>query len=193
MGTEEMEAFKNSEFAKQILDSIESDLELINNRKKSLSYKLMGDQGYEEGNYSKAISNYQKAIETDPFNEKALANLALILLKKNEFTQVVDLCNRAIGVIMPHLEFNQFTSMIIQSSSVAIPLLSKIYLRRAQAKYSLKELESAKDDIRNLLLIDERNEPARKLQSKLKIEVNLKKALEKKEIADKEFKEKKIF
>jgi len=79
---------------------------------------------------------------------------------------------------------------MIQSSSVSISFLVKIYLRRAQARYSIKKLEDAKDDIKSLLLLDERNEQGRRLQAKIKTEINLDIALEKKSLADSHFKAK---
>jgi len=63
-------------------------------------------------------------------------------------------------------------------------------LRRAQARYNLKLLEESKDDIRQLLLLDEKNEAGRKLQNKLKIEINLKEALALKALGDTAFKSK---
>jgi tetratricopeptide (TPR) repeat protein len=185
-----MENFKNSEFAQNILKSIQSDLEFIANRKRSVAVKLQGDDHFSQGVFHKAKESYEQALEMDPYNEKALANLALIALKKNNNEEVIALTTRALDVICPHLEYNQFSPNIIQSSQIAIGLLSKIYLRRAQAKYNLKELDGAKDDIRNLLLLDERNEAARKLQAKIKIELNLKTALTRKDEADSEFKNK---
>lgn len=154
--------FRESEFAKNIVKSIEKDLEFIENRKLSVKQKMIGDKYFEEGFYDKAIDSYNKALEIDCYNEKALSNLALIVLKKNDYDKTVELCTKALNIILPLLEKNHFSANMIQSSCVSISLICKIYLRRAQAKFSLKKLDDAKDDIRNLLLLDERNEQARK-------------------------------
>lgn len=187
---EAIETFQNSDLAKGILQVIEGDIELIRKRQESLVFKLNGDKHFAEGTHDKATDAYNKALQVDPLNEKALSNLALIILKKNDYAGVIELCSKALGIILPHLEKNHFSSNVIQSSQISIGFLTKLYLRRAQAKYSLGQLEEAKDDIKNLLILDERNEPARKLQTKVRNEINLQVALDKKGLADAEFREK---
>merc|ERR1711879_12130 len=117
---EGIEVFKNSDLAKGILATIDSDIEFIKRRQESLVIKLNGDKHFAEGTYDKAITAYNDALKIDPHNEKALSNLALIILKKNDWEEVIRLTTKSLEIILPHLEKNHFTSAVVQSSQISI-------------------------------------------------------------------------
>mmetsp|Transcript_2186 Transcript_2186/g.1521 ORF Transcript_2186/g.1521 Transcript_2186/m.1521 type:complete len:134 (-) Transcript_2186:717-1118(-) len=85
-----------SVFTEKEVEVLKKDLETIEKRKKSILVKQQGDFEFFNGRYDDAIVKYTEALELDPHNEYAIANLGVIHLKRNEYDKCIEYSNKAL-------------------------------------------------------------------------------------------------
>jgi len=121
--------------------------------------KLAFDRGYEaydEGNYSVAVEQYTKAIESDPLNAEYYYHrgVSYSLLSQNEYS-IADF-NKAIELVPDHSEAffeRAYSKYLLEKNEEAIkdynkaidlaPDFGPAYLNRGSVKFDMDDLDGA--------------------------------------------------
>ena len=80
-------------------DNLRRDLLTIKTRKESQEIKFQGDALFYQEDLDGALAKYLEALEKDPFNEYAIANIGAIYMMKGDHEQSIDYCTQAIEII----------------------------------------------------------------------------------------------
>ena len=94
-----------------------------------------------------AIEKYQEALEKDPFNEYAIANIGAIFMMRQDHEKSVEYCTRALDIID---HFQNETKSFSKQNLLEIKLL----MRRQKSLNCLSEFEKCKEDLDRVLLLE---------------------------------------
>ena len=81
------------------MENLHRDLSIIKCRKMSQEIKFQGDALFYQENFDGALAKYSEALERDPNNEYALANIGLIYMMRLDHEQAIEYESRAINII----------------------------------------------------------------------------------------------
>ena len=63
-----------------------------------MAEKQLGNEAYKKKDFATAITHYTKAAELDPTEMTFLANLAAVKFEQKEYSECVDICQKAVDV-----------------------------------------------------------------------------------------------
>jgi tetratricopeptide (TPR) repeat protein len=146
---------------------VKKDLEKVTLRKEAILKKDHCDQLLKDGQYKQAAESYREVIEAYPeeaLNERLLSNLSLCELKLDNSESCVKLCSQAIDLIQKKLSrhFAQYEKS--KHNEYYRAILVKSYYRKAQSFFKSGLTKECEENLREILLIDEKNEEARSLK-----------------------------
>lgn len=166
---------------------VRRDLEIVKARKDTAVKKEQADELLKTGQYEQAAESYRKLIEEhseEGQNERVLSNLSLCELKLDHTEACVDLSSQVIDIILKRLSrhFAQYDKS--KHNDYYKSMLVKSYYRRSQSYFKLDKITECEESLREILLIDEKNEEARSLKRAIEKKRNLEEAQTAKSIAD---------
>ena len=129
------------------MENLHRDLSIIKCRKMSQEIKFQGDALFYQENFDGALAKYSEALERDPNNEYALANIGLIYMMRLDHEQAIEYESRAINIID---SFQSETKSFQKQNQ----LETKLLLRRSKSYNALQDYEKSKADLDRILIID---------------------------------------
>lgn len=166
---------------------VKKDLERVLARKEVLEMKEIVDEQLKASKYHDALLGYQSIVdlgkENSP-NERILSNMSLCALKQDSFMECIKYSTEVIELVNKHLNKNLAQFDRTKQNDYFKNLLIKSFYRRAQSYFRLNQIAESEADLREILLIDERNEEARIMKKSIQMNRNLEEAQEAKGKAD---------
>ena len=141
-------------FSAEQLERIQRDTEMVKRRKEAMDMKLQGDIYFARNMLSDSLAAYEKAVEVDPANEYAFANMGVIYLKRADYEKCLEVTQTSLGIIEA---FHSDTRAFQQDNMLEVKLLQ----RRAKCYEVQEEYEKAKSDLDRAMLLDKNNGAAR--------------------------------
>lgn len=113
----------------------------------SQEIKKDGDLCFYNQNLTEALAKYEEALEKDPENEYALANIGVIHLKKLNYDKCIDYSTLALNLVDGfHTDTKPFSKINV--------LEVKLLLRRAASYEKTEAWELAKADLERILMLE---------------------------------------
>jgi tetratricopeptide (TPR) repeat protein len=166
---------------------VKKDLERVLARKEVLEMKEKVDEQLKISKFHDAMQGYQTLLdsgkENSP-NERIMSNLSLCALKQDNFKDCIKYSTEVIDQISAQLGKNLSQFDRTKHNEYYKNLLIKSYYRRAQSYLKLDKVPECEADLREILLIDERNEEARSMRRSIQQSRSLQEAQEAKSVAD---------
>ncbi|KAK6591120.1 stress-induced sti1 [Cryptosporidium xiaoi] len=103
-------------------------------------YRKLGNELYKNRQFDDAISNYDLAIEKDPFDISLLNNKAAAYLEKGDFDKCLEICQKALEIRF--------------EAKADYTKVAKVYNRMASCYTKMKEYQKAKEMYEKSLLED---------------------------------------
>ena len=128
-------------------DNLRRDLLTIKTRKESQEIKFQGDALFYQEDLDGALAKYEEALEKDPFNEYAIANIGAIYMMKGDHAQSIDYCTQAIEIID---QFQNETKSFNKQNALEMKLL----MRRQKAYSAQQEYEKCKADLDRVIMME---------------------------------------
>lgn len=171
---------------------VKKDLEKIVKRREILTKKEEADSYLKQGLYDQAEVGYLEIIDRnseEEENERILSNLSLCALKLNKIDTCIQYCSRVIDRIRKAFDANLYQYNKAKHNEHFKALLIKSYYRKAQGLFQKEMIKECEENLREILLIDERNEEARSMKRNIEKKRNLEEAQRAKREADNFLKE----
>jgi tetratricopeptide (TPR) repeat protein len=171
---------------------VKRDLQTILARKSMLEKKEKVDEQLKASRYSDALKGYQALMDENQersANERILSNISLCELKMDNFTECINYSTEVITLILKYLNKNLSQPDRSKQNEYYKNILIKSYYRRAQSYFKQEQVKECEADLREILLIDERNDEARAMKKTIEQGRSLQEALQAKTLGDSSLKE----
>lgn len=171
---------------------VKADLQKVMARKQVLESKERIDDLLKVGKYHEALSGYMRILEEqgeNSTNERILSNMSLCALKQDSYDSCIIYSSQVIELVGKHLGKNLSQYDKTKQNEYYKNILIKCYYRRAQSFLKKGQEAECEADLREILLIDERNQEARDMKKSIQTSRNLQEAQEAKAVADSLLKE----
>lgn len=171
---------------------VKNDYQRVLARKEVLELKDKVDEELKARKYHDALEGYKGIInlsKEENSNERILSNMSLCALKQDNFDDCIKYSTLVIERVTQNLGKNLAQFDRTKQNEYYKNILIKSFYRRAQSYLKLSRNAECEADLREILLIDERNEEARAMKKSMELARALEEAQSLKTKADEYLKE----